>query len=621
MINLVDAHLLVIVITACISIINLVDNEIYDYIYIIFIITLAFIIVFKKDIHRTYQPLLHKFERKNLKSKFIKYLIMICTLAFSLRYLSSVSKITIIVLLLILYAGKYKYLTAKTIYFLSAFSFILEFAKTPKLLTDYFHPLYISDEIYAYVNDKKLFTDYQSQYTSVLGFPFKYISRTEDIYQAVNLSFLYLIILQILCLLILIYILKKVSGNQFKYSLILLFAIIAGPIWGDIYTISDFFQELPARKIFPLIVIALLINTLEKISMRDNKKLYIYLFTIGIIVGISVLNDFIFSSLNAIALLVIYLVSRKELKLDIRYVATISIGTLVTILVALTINKVTIKHFDPEIILGYVKNYDQSVFGVQFNPLGPDVFFISFAILGLIVFKFQLLSEKVERPSETFLLGYLSLLLILTSVYWAGRSFEVQIVASAGVYFTLIFGLLLNYLNRKNVGIEYQKLLILFAFLSPIIFGLLNFSHVHNNLNRIFKIGAYTYLDFNSFKSQSKENEIKVDISIIEKQLQYLIKYEIQNAKDVTYIGDYGNLVSNKYNFFSGNVLNDPSSITDVKIMKIICENSIAKKTNFLILDSSLQNLFNGSYECNQYYRLIVDKKNAFPRYYLYKKR
>jgi hypothetical protein len=606
-------------VTVSLSLINLVNNEIYDYIYVISLIIFALIIIKCKYILKIDKFFSRQNKSTSLVLKYIKIFILVVVIGISLRYLLTFSKIIAILGLIFILQSKFRSESIKIVYVSSIVTFILEFAKTPQLLTDYFHPLYISDEIYSHINNKSIFVDYQSQYTALLGYPFNLLGKVGNIYQAIQISFLYLIVLQVVCLIILIYILKKTSGSQFKYSIILLFAVIAGTIWGDTYTISDFFQEMPARKIFPLLIIAVITKLIENREDNNGKSKEIYFYLLGIIIGISMINDFIFSTFNAIALFSIYYISRKRLNFEKRHAIITIINVLSVIMVFVLINKANIIFIKKEIFLGYILNYDQNNFGIQFAWIGPDVFFASIGFLGLIIFTSHLVKKNLEFRGEIFLLGYLSLLLIITSFYWAGRSFEVQIVASSGIYFTLIFSILLNYLSNEKNNVEFQKLLILFSLLSPIIFGLFNFNHFNNNLNRILKSRDYTYLNFESNKSQDIDNGIRTDIEIIENQINYIMNNEINSSKDITYVGRYGNLVSNKYNFYSGNVLNDPTSITNVKIMKDICDYSKQKNSIFIILDQYLQPLFERSFECTSNYVLINDVNNAFPRYNLYK--
>ena len=619
MINLIDTYLFTALSTIFISLINLVNGEIYDYLYVFSLIIFALIIVKSKYILKIEKLFSRQNKSPSFVLKYLKISLLIIIIGISLRYLLSFSKIIAILGLIFILHSKFRSKSIKLVYFLSIVTFIIEFAKTPQLLTDYFHPLYISDEIYSHINNKSTFVDYQSQYTALLGYPFKLLGKIGDIYQAVQLSFLYLIVLQIFCLIILIFILKKTSGSHFKYSIILLFAVIAGPIWGDLETISDFFQEMPARKIFPLLIIAVIAKLIENKKSNGEKSKGIYFNLLGILIGISIINDFIFSTFNAIALFSIYYISRKKFNFEKRHVIITIINILGVMLIFILVNKANISFIKKEIFLGYILNYNQNIFGIQFKWFGPDVFFASIGFLGLVIFSFHLVKKNLEFRGEIFLLGYLSLLLIITSFYWAGRSFEVQIVASSGIYFTLIFSILLNYLSNDKNNMEFQKLLILFSLLSPIIFGLFNFNNINNNLNRILKFRDYTYLNFESYASTDIVNGIRTEIEIIENQINYIKNFEINSSGQITYVGRYGNLISNKYNFYSGNVLNDPTSITNVVVMKDICDYSRQKNSVFIILDRYLQPLFERSIECTSKYVLIDDVHDAFPRYNLYK--
>ena len=211
---------------------------------------------------------------------------------------------------------KVKEKIAKYIFPVVLISFILNLIKTPNRLIDNFHPLFITDELFSGVNNKHIWLDFMGQYNSILGIIFIGKSNIKDVFFELNQAYWYLIILQLVGLLIIYLILREITKKKIELilGLIFLFSITGGLVWANLFSILDFFQELPSRKILPLITIYLFMIYLKLEIQKKNGWKYVVLTFIGLILGLSILNDYIFSTGVFISILITIFMFKTSIK-------------------------------------------------------------------------------------------------------------------------------------------------------------------------------------------------------------------------------------------------------------------------------------------------------------------
>jgi hypothetical protein len=498
--------------------------------------------------------------------------------------------------------------------------FLFNLVKTPNRLADNFHPMFIADELFAWINNKHIFLDFMGQYNSILGMVFIGKTNVQDIFFELNQAYWYLIVLQLAGLIIIYLILRDITFRYIElvFGLIFLFSITGGLVWANLLSILDFFQELPSRKLFPLITIYVFMIYLKLEIHKKNVKKNLVLTLMGLIQGISILNDYLFSVgvfLSIFATITMFKISIKSRLKNLLIISTSTVTTLIAFIL-ITYPKNTLPKY--RVIFSYVFSYGENQFGREFSIIGPDIFFFSLAIFGLIWSlknyhnSINLYDEKLD--SIIFLL---SLLLCYNGLYWMGRSYEIQIVASSGIYSALLLTALYTK-SRQDKNLEsFSNMLLNLVLISPFLFNLINLKSFTNDYLRLFDTTSAENMAESGITSGPLE--LNGEIAAINGQIDFALNRIVKSKEDAALVSAFGNLFSAKYGIYNANILNHPTSITNPFIMEIMCKNVLDKKINYLLFDKNTEKYFKNVELCFSNYTQIVDYNEAFPRFNLYK--
>jgi hypothetical protein len=490
--------------------------------------------------------------------------------------------------------------------------FILNLIKTPNRLVDNFHPLYIIDELFAWINNKHIFLDFMGQYNSILGMVFTDKSNIKDISLIYNQALWYLIVLQLAGLIIIYLILRQITEKKIELiaGLIFLFSITGGLVWANLFSILDFFQELPSRKIFPLISIYFFMIYLKlEIKGKSGMK-YILLTLMGFIQGVSLLNDYLFSIGIFLSIIATILMFKISIRYRIKNLLILITSTVTSLIVFILIEYPQDTLPKIRVIFSYVFSYGENQFGHEFSIIGPDIFFFSLAIFGLIWSlkknhnSINLYDEKLDP-----IIFLLSLLLCYNGLYWMGRSYEIQIVASSGIYSGLLITALYAKSRQLKKSESLSNLFLNLVIVSPLLFNLFNFNSVKNDYFRLFNGTEYQYVE---------PKLVSEEITAVDGQIGFVIDKIVKSKQGVALVSDFGNLFSAKYAIYNANILNHPTSITNPFVMEIMCKNLLENKMNYLLLAKITQKYFENVKLCTSNFIQIEDKDNRFPRFNLY---
>jgi hypothetical protein len=408
---------------------------------------------------------------------------------------------------------------------------------------------------------------------------------------------------------------KEITKKKIELlvGLIFLFSVTGGLVWANIFSILDFFQELPSRRILPLLMIYLFLIYL-RIEFREKKgKRLTLLILSGMVQGISILNDYLFGFGVFLSIITTIFILDIPIKERLKTLLIIISTTFITMISFIVIYYPQNEYPRIRTIFAYVFSYGASQFGHEFKIIGPDIFFLTLAIFGLF------LSVKRNKNRINIASGSLdptifliSLLICYNAIYWAGRSFEIQIVASSGIYSALLITALYSK-SRQSKNLESLSNIILnFVLISPILFNLINYKSITNDYLRLFTKEQYEFVNATS-------NTTEEEIVAIENQIEFVFNKIIMTKKSVALVSDFGNLFAAKYKVYNANILNHPTSITNPYIMEIICRNSLERKMEYLLLDTHTEIYFNNVKLCVSNYSQIQDINYEFPRFNLYK--
>jgi hypothetical protein len=269
-------------------------GEDFDYLYVGTVYLVIFLTVCSSRFRHLLQVGYLNKSFTNSKYVSLTYLMLVITF----YYLGWVVVAISIILIGILsrYGQKKKEIIVKYVFPFTLIFFILNTLKVPNRLIDKFHPLYVADDLFVWINDKHTYLDFMGQYNSLLGIIFVGKKNFFDIYHILNQGYWYLIVLQIIGLFLIFLIMKEITKKKIELlvGLIFLFSVTGGLVWANIFSILDFFQELPSRKILPLLMIYLFLIYL-RIDFREKKgKRLTLLILSGMVQGISILNDYLF---------------------------------------------------------------------------------------------------------------------------------------------------------------------------------------------------------------------------------------------------------------------------------------------------------------------------------------
>jgi hypothetical protein len=595
-------------------------GEKFDYLYVFVVYLMLFLLLSSSKIRKIFQE---KFINPKISNKKLVLLVNLIFLV-DFYYLGFWSLVISIVLIPVLngFNISLKENIAKYIFPLVLTAFTLNLIKSPHKLVDYFHPLFVTDELFAWINNKHIFLDYMGQYNSLLGVIF-IDKKVKNIPWEIDHAYWYLIILQIVGIFIVYLILKEITKR--KIELIIgatyLFSIMGGLVWVNLFSILDFFQELPSRKIFPLLIIYIFCIYLKLEFEKRELKKNILLMLMGLIQGIAIINDYLFSIgvfLSIIATVIMINTSIiNKLKSLIIFIST----TFATIMSFLLMNYPQNAIPKARVIFAYVWSYGENQFAHEFKIIGPDIFFFSLAIFGIIWSLKNNRNAMVSHDEKLEpIIFLLSLLLCYNALYWMGRSFEIQIVASSGLYSALLITSLYSK-SRKHKDLDsISHLLINLVLISPFLFNLLNVKSINNDYLRLFNTTKSSYADFESSFNTGPTKTIE-DIQIMERQIDFIINSKIKTKQDIALISDYGNITSAKLGVYNGNILNSPFSITNSFVMEVICKNVLKNKMKYLIFDKRTEKYFNDVEPCYSNFKQDKDKTNAFPRFNFYTKK
>jgi hypothetical protein len=594
------------------------SGEKFDYFYVFVVYILIFLIMISPKV-RTLSP--RRFSKCNIFRLDLILLINIVVII-SFYYLgfwaSALSFILTAVLIKIDLKVKEK--IAKYIFPVVLISFILNLIKTPNSLIDNFHPLFITDELFSWTNNKHILLDYMGQYNSILGIAFTGRSNIKDVFFELNMAYWYLIILQLVGLLIIFLILREVTKKKIELilGLIFLFSITGGLVWANLFSILDFFQELPSRKIFPLMAIYLFMIYLKLEIQKTNGWKNFVLAFMGVILGISLLNDYLFSTGIFISILTTIFMFKKSNKSGLKNLVIIVISTTATLVAFMLINYPRNSLPKIRVIFSYVFSYGENQFGHEFSIIGPDLFFFSLAIFGLI-WSLKSNSNSINLYDEKLdsVIFLLSLLLCYNGLYWLGRSYEIQIVASSAIYSALLISALYAK-SRQFKNLEsLSNLFINIVLVSPFLFNLFNFKSITNDYLRLFNTAKSQYMDAQSGFTSGPKSTID-EITAINGQIDFVLNKVIMTKERVALVSDFGNLFSAKYSIFNANILNHPTSITNPFVMEIICKNAIDNKMRYLLFAKNTEKYIQNVELCFSNYKQIIDVDYGFPRFNLY---
>lgn len=597
-------------------------GERFDYFYVFVVYTLIFLVMVSPKFRFLSQKRFSNSNIPRLESILLINLIIIIIIL-NFRYLGVWSSALSLILTAILHiiSLKVKETIAKYIFPVVFISFSLNLIKTPSKLIDNFHPLFVTDELFSWINQKHILLDFMGQYNSILGIIFIGKSNIEDVFLELNQAYWYLIILQLAGLLVIYLILKEITKRKIELILgmIFLFSITGGLVWVNMYSILDFFQELPSRKIFPLITIYLFMIYLKPKIQKKNSWKYTILAFIGIILGVSILNEYVFSTGVIISILTTLYVFKTSIKSGLRNLFIIIISTTTTLVGFILINYPRNSLPKIRVIFSYVFSYGENLFGNEFNVFGPDIFFFSLAIFGIILSiknysnSLSLYDKKLDP-----VIFLLSLLLCYNGLYWMGRSYEIQIVASSGIYSALLITALYSK-SRQSKNLEsLSNLLITIILVSPFLFNLINFNSIRNDYLRLFNTSKSEFLDSQSGLTSGQKTTID-EITAINGQIYFVLNKVIMTKESVALVSDFGNLFSAKYALYNANILNHPTSIQNSFVMEIICKNALDNKMNYLLFAKHTEKYIKNVELCFSNYKQIIDVDNGFPRFNLYK--
>jgi hypothetical protein len=594
-------------------------GEKFDYLYVFVVYILIFLIMISPKVSILFQK---HFSKSNIFRLNLIFLVNI-VIVLDFYYLGFWSSALSLILTAVLSKNnlKVKEKIAKYIFPVVLISFILNLIKTPNRLIDNFHPLFITDELFSWINNKHIWLDFMGQYNSILGIIFIGKSNIKDVFFELNQAYWYLIILQLVGLLIIYLILREITKKKIELilGLIFLFSITGGLVWANLFSILDFFQELPSRKIFPLITIYLFMIYLKLEIQKKNGWKYIALTSIGTILGISILNDYLFSTGVFISILTTVFMFKISIKSGLKNLFIIIISTTVTLVTFILINYPRNSLPKIRVIFSYVFSYGENQFGHEFNIIGPDIFFFSLAIFGLIwslknnINSINLYDEKLDPVIFLF-----SLLLCYNGLYWMGRSYEIQIVASSGIYSALLItALYVKSRQFKNLE-SLSNLFLNIILISPFLFNLINFKSITNDYFRLINTIKSEFMDAQSVFTSGPKVTID-EISAIDGQIDFVLNKVIMTKEAVALVSEFGNLFSAKYAIYNANILNHPTSITNPFVMEIICKNALDNKMKYLLFAKNTEKYINNVELCFSNYKQIIDVDNGFPRFNLYK--
>jgi len=496
-----------------------------------------------------------------------------------------------------------RYLTT-IIFFFTLIAFVFDLLKTPSTLQDAYHPVFVGDEVQAPMAGLHNWRTYSSQYTSLLGYvaePFLSSKSPGDLQHS---TYTFLIVLQYITIgVLLLIVLGIVSREHFKWPFIFTFAVLSGSFFAK-FGMLDWLQNFPSRTFFPIITLYLYLCYL-KLNLKAETGVWFKvqikatILSLGILTALGLVNDIIFGTPIAMAIILSIMFSSLSLKVKVEFVVTYILTILlIGVLLNLHLLRAPDAEFSLNLFTHYVLSYGESGFAKLYEFRGYEIFFWGFALSAIVIARMRLakvkspFSQKVLHP---FLLA--SAFLVFSTVpYTTGRSFSAQIWASCGIYTITLFSCLFRVFkeNEKsddssNKSLLDSHVLISSALIFTICSGILN--------------PFQTKREFERFSNESHVLTIGAELNSMADSIQKIVSSEKMNPNKTGLLVPFGNNMSINLGISNGLFVNHPTSVIFVQQMDFICKRNVDLGRQWLILDSYLADLFRMSKQCSTNYR------------------
>lgn len=320
------------------------------------------------------------------------------------------------------------------------------FFQTPSTLRDPGHFMFVSDELLAPSVGKWPMSDYLSQYSNFLGFPLlPLVQLSAD--HAITVVVGYIVLLQLLCIATPAFMAVSAGQRQLVVTAVALCAVICAAM---VYT---YFQIFPLRTFMPSLLLVLTV-----VAVRKSQPRLFLCAVVGCCAALTVLNNPDFGTFALLAAVVSLLASELSLLPRLKLLGSFSVG-LVTGVVAVVL---AYRGFGHELHIEYLFTF-QRVFGEAgyFNaPMAAGglpvaiatIFGVSILLAIYAYSRSRELDDSRYRASATQLM-YSSIWGLLSSVYFAGRSFSSTALGGYSYPLALTFAGVIIYvsLDRQHL--------------------------------------------------------------------------------------------------------------------------------------------------------------------------